>query len=363
MKRIFPATFLAPLSILSDQNQLTKTKEKAMATPSTASTDFFEVQALQLELQASFATQVQARLAEAEAIKSRTAPDADAPKSQPLPEMSSRSGAPVARSSAGPNLIVGTNGDDDITGTLINDEIRGFNGNDKMRGDNGDDIIKAGNGDDVMSGDHVPSRTTQSNDTLYGQNGNDQIFGRIGDDKLYGQNGNDQMFGGSGADRLIGGSGNDQLFGGVVSGDASFNTGAEGRNVLVGGSGNDFVEGGTQRDIIWGTDVNAKGAGEFDILIGGGGNDLFILGDRNTAYYTQGGPNQDFGLIVDFSASEGDRIRLHGNASQYVIGYNSADNSTFIAYTANSPFELVGSIAGQDLSGVGTSSNIFQYVS
>lgn len=263
-------------------------------------------------------------------------------------------------SSTGLNKIVGTSGNDDITGTPSADHICGLDGDDILRGGNGNDIVLGGNGDDIISGDHVPSQTTQSHDTLYGNDGNDKLFGRIGNDYLSGATGNDELFGGSGADRLSGGDGDDKLFGGIVSGDQIFNVGPDGADHLTGGRGSDLVDGGDGNDLIIGSDSVAKGLGELDVLIGGAGKDTFVLGDRSAAYYTQGG-NQDFAIINDFTT--GDVIRLHGNASQYVLGYDIESNSTAIGYLGSERFELIGSLTGQDLSALSLTSSAFRYVS
>lgn len=95
---------------------------------------------------------------------------------------------------------------------------------------------------------------------------------------------------------------------------------------------------------------------------GGQGRDLFLLGDRNNAYYTQGGTAQDFAIILDFEVGI-DKVRLHGDASQYVIGYDSNENATALGYLGSGSYEFVGVFVGQDISGVDLSSRSFQYVS
>ncbi len=256
--------------------------------------------------------------------------------------------------------ILGTANNDDITGTAVDEAIYGFAGNDKLRGGDGSDVLYGGLGDDIISGDHVPAQTTSSDDYLAGDQGNDQLFGRIGYDNLLGGTGNDQLFGGSAGDTLRGGSGDDQLFGGIVAGDLLFNPFPDENDVLIGGSGNDYLDGDAGNDYLLGTDATAKGAGELDILTGGGGNDTFVLGDRTACYYTQGGATQDFALINDFAT--GDKIRLRGNASQYILGYDSAGNSSALGYLGSGNFELVAVFSGQNLSGMSLTSSTFQYL-
>ena len=258
------------------------------------------------------------------------------------------------------NQITGTSGDDDITGTdKYADYIRGLNGNDTLRGGNGNDFVRGGNGNDVISGDHIVENTTVSNDLLIGGNGNDQLFGRIGDDYLVAGNDNDQLFGGSGGDRLYGGNGDDQLFGGIVEGDVA-NRGPDRKDRLYGGAGNDYLSGAEGDDFLLGAKWSSKGAGEVDIMEGGQGRDRFILGDRASAYYTQGGANQDFAIILDFEVGI-DRIRLHGSADDYVLGYDSTENATALGYLGGGSYEFIGVFVDQDISGVSLDSSSFRY--
>lgn len=257
------------------------------------------------------------------------------------------------------NEIVGTGSANDITGTALPDYILGRAGDDTIRGGDGNDIVIGGAGNDIISGDHAPAQTTQSNDKIYGNGGNDKLFGRIGDDLLFGGQGDDQLFGGSASDRLFGGNGNDQLFGGIVSGEQSLNPHPDGKDRLVGGRGNDILDGGDGNDALLGTNSNAKGLGEFDSLTGGSGRDTFVLGNKAAAFYTQGGAMQDFAFIRDFAVAD-DKVRLHGNASQYVLGFDGAN--TTLSYLPGGNPELIGVFEGQDFSGLSLTSNSFKYV-
>ncbi|GAA0653566.1 calcium-binding protein [Brevundimonas lenta] len=97
--------------------------------------------------------------------------------------------------------------------------------------------VAAFDSSDFGADPHVtPGRMIQGTaavDTLTGSNGNDFIFGLVGDDVLSGGGGDDQLEGGDGADVLIGGAGDDALNGDV------------GRDILIGGEGDDFYYGGT----------------------------------------------------------------------------------------------------------------------
>jgi Ca2+-binding RTX toxin-like protein len=140
--------------------------------------------------------------------------------------------------------IVGSNGPNIIVGSPYSDIICGMNGNDTINGMGGDDTVYGDNGSDDLSGG-------LGNDLVYGGNGSDTLFGydevrdallpakehndlldtelanelllpsfvppffpSVDGDFLYGDNGNDQLFGGPDADRLWGGNGKDHLNGG-----------------------------------------------------------------------------------------------------------------------------------------------------
>lgn len=223
-------------------------------------------------------------------------------------------------------------------------------------------------------------------DDLYGRDGNDFLDGGSGNDRLYGENGNDTLVGGSGNDTMVGGIGNDTYYvadvgdrisesryGGIDTvksslfhyslenasyaenldlhgkhsyrgtGNAFNNTltgnnnnnrlyGKEGSDVLVGGAGNDHLVGG-----VAGTNNYSV---EFDKLTGGSGADTFVLGDwlverqpnRSGVFY-QG---RDYAHITDFSRTEGDKLLVVGNQSDYtlnasnnVLGSSSRDTQVF----------------------------------
>ncbi|WP_327393846.1 calcium-binding protein, partial [Pseudomonas coronafaciens] len=114
-------------------------------------------------------------------------------------------------------------------------------GNDQLWGDIGDNVISGGMGDDLLYG-------LAGDDILKGDAGNDFLYGAKGTDSLSGGGGQDNLSGGAGADFLAGGDGNDYL-----SGDA-------GDDVLDGGAGNDTLSGGEDSDTYrfsrgWGQDT------------------------------------------------------------------------------------------------------------
>ncbi|WP_207481793.1 hypothetical protein [Arenibaculum pallidiluteum] len=123
-----------------------------------------------------------------------------------------------------------------------------------------------------------------SGNVLKGGGGSDHLNGASGNDALHGLDGDDRLFGGRGFDLLDGGLGRDMLDGGNEN------------DLLLGQAGDDTLRGGNAADVLIG------GPGH-DILIGGHGPDLFVTsGDE----------------IVDFNASEGDRVR--SAVSSYDVG-------------------------------------------
>jgi Ca2+-binding RTX toxin-like protein len=72
-------------------------------------------------------------------------------------------------------------------------EIYGDRGEDLIFGSDRDDIIDGGEDDDEISGEG-------GKDTLLGSSGNDTIYGRDDDDRLIGEEGDDLLSGGRGAD-------------------------------------------------------------------------------------------------------------------------------------------------------------------
>jgi Ca2+-binding RTX toxin-like protein len=126
--------------------------------------------------------------------------------------------------------------------------------------------ILGGNGDDQLYG-------RGGNDTLEGNNHDDTIYGQAGDDILQGNGGNDTIYGGSGNDTITGGGGADVLWGGsgddnfvyAATGDSSglnidtiydFGNGADKIDVSAidpNGAGSSFTWGGTTAtaDGVW----------------------------------------------------------------------------------------------------------------
>jgi Ca2+-binding RTX toxin-like protein len=176
-------------------------------------------------------------------------------------------------------------------------------------------------GHDSLTGGEVSDKIYggDGNDRIYGKGGNDQIWGEAGSDWLYGDAGNDYIVAGNGNDLLVGGDGDDRLHG---NDDNDSLLGDKGNDFLSGGFGNDVLAGGAGSDELsgwYGSDTLVGYGGslnEFDRLTGGGNADVFVLGEYyGNAYYLGAG----HATIFDFNRFEGDKIRIHGNVSDYVI--------------------------------------------
>jgi serralysin len=177
-------------------------------------------------------------------------------------------GADTVNGNALANGVFGGAGDDSLAGAGGQDYLRGEAGDDRMVGGAGFDDINGNMGDDTASG---------------GLDGDWVVGGQDGD-LLYGEDGDDIVYGNLGADTGDGGAGRDIVRGG------------QGDDSMAGGAGDDFVSGD-------------RGA---DTVSGGAGADLF-----NT--FSGAGVDR----VLDFSAAEGDRVRVEGAA--YAVRQSGAD--------------------------------------
>jgi len=184
------------------------------------------------------------------------------------------------------DALYGDAGDDTIDGGAGGDSIEGGEGNDKIYGGDGDDtiwgddiaglltagaidvnadLIEGGTGYNVIYGGPgydtiyaadedqkaaAPSTGTSGgwssklfgddgNDTIYGTAGKDWIAGGFDSDYVESGTGDDDVFGGPGGDCLIAAGGNARIFGG------------HGNDVIDGGDGVNFIEGGPGDDRIY----------------------------------------------------------------------------------------------------------------
>jgi len=167
----------------------------------------------------------------------------------------------VAFGGAGDDQLQGGSGPDQLFGGAGADLLIGGDGNDELHGGLGDDTLVAYTGmpteyfwGSIFGLDWLFDETGSGN-SLYGDAGNDVLFGGAYEDYLEGQNGLDQLFGFYGNDFLNGGAHDDVIFGG------------DGNDYLVGQSGDDELHGGSGNDVLHG------GTGAKDKLFGDSGTD------------------------------------------------------------------------------------------
>lgn len=155
---------------------------------------------------------------------------------------------------AGDDTVLGGTGDDTILGQGDDDSIDGGAGNDALDGDAGNDTVLGGAG----------------NDTLIGDLGNDSVDGGIGDDLLFGNEGSDTLTGGEGADQLFGGADADVL--NVGSNDTAY--GQDGDDVFnlspADLNGGDLTIVGGELDETVGDTLNIQGPADIVYDVPGG---------------------------------------------------------------------------------------------
>jgi len=207
---------------------------------------------------------------------------------------------------------------DTITGTNKNDVIYAGDGADYVDAGNGNDIVDGGTGGDTLLGGN-------GNDILYGGEGNDILSGGNGQDIVYGGSGNDLIGSAAllssenGSDVIFGDgreskdptalaaiAGDDTIFGGnsadIVYGDNGDSSSVGGNDTIITGNGNDSIYGEGGNDIITG----GNGA---DVITGGAGNDTFVYNSATES--NAGGMDviKDFSGITD-SNLDNDKIDL-----------------------------------------------------
>jgi Ca2+-binding RTX toxin-like protein len=205
-----------------------------------------------------------------------------------------------------PTIISYGNGNDNTSGTILEDIMYGNGGNDTLFGLNGGDYIYGGNEDTAFS-----ASVFDGNDILNGDQGNDYIYGGSGNDQLFGGADNDALVGAYGDDLLVGGSGNDTLY-------AMW--------------GSDTLNGAGRMRSNAGTFEISTGRGEVDNLYGAhsdAGTDTFVLGHRLQAgvsiavpFYDDGNAStaglNDYAIIHRFNKNL-DTIELAGSKSNYIL--------------------------------------------
>lgn len=195
--------------------------------------------------------------------------------------------------------------DDSIDAGDGDDLIYGGAGNDTILYGDGLDTVYGGNGNDSI--DDIGGSATNTSSTIYGEAGNDTVYGTAAGDYIDGGADNDALYGEVGDDILIGGDGDDAVYG------------AEGADTLYSGAGNDLLDGGHDGDVFLvedgsGTDTIVGGESvttgrDFDIV------DLSLLTTSGSVDFTgfEAGAVTDGTDTISFSQIEA------------IVGSNQAD--------------------------------------
>ncbi|WP_052248989.1 M10 family metallopeptidase [Leisingera sp. ANG-Vp] len=237
----------------------------------------------------------------------------------------------IARGTVLENVITGA-GNDVITGNQANNSLEGRDGDDSLYGGAGSDTLRGGNGNDRLEGN-------DGADTLYGHGGHDTLRGGGSGDVLGGGFGNDYVRGDGGSDSLTGGNGNDTL------------TGNSGADTLDGGANQDTLFGGNGNDVL-------DGGGNADKLDGGDGDDIYWVNHSGDTVIEDAGEGTDTvnsSVSFDLSA-HGDHIENlvltgtgdldgTGNTASNVITGNDGSNSL----TGNAGNDTLNAGEGDDI--------------
>jgi Ca2+-binding RTX toxin-like protein len=252
------------------------------------------------------------------------------------------------------DILLGNELDNFIRAGRGNDQLFGRDGNDTFTSDEGSDLVDGGRGIDRLveqrNSDFTLSdkwlKVARETDTLRSIE-QAELTGGVSDNKINASafSGPVVLWGLDGADHLQGGGNNDILHGGSGPDKLS---GGKGNDVLVGDAGQDDLGGGPGRDLLIGGDG-------FDRQVGGEGDDLLIGGrtsydDNDAALRT---------LIEDWSLSDPyrvrvDRLRLLLNADTVFDDpaadrlTGSADEDWFLAFagdiTDRKPAEIIDDV-------------------
>ena len=119
---------------------------------------------------------------------------------------------------------------ENLTGSIYADSLWGDDGVNELMGMDGNDTLKGFGGAD----------------SLHGGNGNDTLAGMDGADALFGDGGNDALNGGAGADTMLGGTGSDTYY---------VDNGADEVTEVAGQGANDRVRTSTSYSLAAGSEV------------------------------------------------------------------------------------------------------------
>lgn len=221
------------------------------------------------------------------------------------------------------------------------DDMRGFDGADRMYGKAGDDTLRGNDGDDRIWGgaDADLLLGQRDEDTLFGGSGRDRLLGGEDKDVLNGGAGVDALFGGGDADLLMGDSGAD-----LLRGDAGSDRlkGGDHADVLFGGAGADAIYGNLKDDRLIGGAGNDRlfGGGGRDELNGGAGDDALYGGQARDVFVFNGIAGTD--EVLDFQAGIDQlHFRKTADAQQSDLSF-SQDGDWLVIEHAGGRVRLMG---------------------
>jgi Ca2+-binding RTX toxin-like protein len=168
--------------------------------------------------------------------------------------------------------------------------VYGNDTNQTLKGTAGADQLYGGAGHDILLGNVIGALSDIKGDGSQASPLTFELTGATGDDMLDGGTGSDALHGGDGNDVLYGGEDNDS---GVVNDGGTYYKAG-----LYGGDGNDVIYGGGGDDEIYG------GLGQ-DSMYGGTGTDTFFFSS-----IAEIGKGSTADLIGDFVRKQGDVIDL-----------------------------------------------------
>ena len=196
-------------------------------------------------------------------------------------------------------------GDDTITGSNASDIIYGQEGGDTIYGGSGHDTLYGGTGDDLLVGDDKPENlaadtvadikdlgTDAALDAFIDSvenpdaDGNDQLFGGVGNDVLLGMGGDDYLDGGAGEDAIFGGAGND-----IIVYDSN-------DYLVSGGSGIDFMV-STDSELTMEALLRGPGDGNGPIVKG---IEVLLKGDAALSLTSLDQLAKDYGITLGTNA-------------------------------------------------------------
>ena len=190
----------------------------------------------------------------------------------------------ITGSTNGNDTIYGNNGNDDIRVYKGTNRVYGGAGNDIIRGGAGNIYAEGGDGDDTITGGSgaVDGYSTNSTCTLIGGMGNDTISGKTMDSDKTSQN---VIYGDLTLEQDP-----EQIIGGDDVLDGEFSTGN-----IYGGGGNDIISpcSGSGAN-VWSNNVTFN-------MYGGGGNDTINLKISGAYVYAYGGIGNDTYNILSIS--------------------------------------------------------------